>query len=58
LNKTLRLRVRPPLFPEPETATITAKEIMKRIDNIYREAKITERKKEINPYHTTQNLSQ
>ena len=51
LNKTLKLRLRPPSFPEPETITITAKEIMKRIDNLYREAKITERKKEINPYH-------
>ena len=51
LNKTLKLRLRPPSFPEPETITITAKEILKRIDDLYREAKITERKKEINPYH-------
>jgi hypothetical protein len=58
LNKTLKLRLRPPSFPEPETITITAKEILKRIDDLYREAKITERKKEINPYHTTQNLSE
>ena len=49
LNKTLRLRLRPPSFPEPETATITAKEIMERIDKIYREAEVTDRKKEINP---------
>jgi hypothetical protein len=49
--------VRPPSFPEPETATITAKEIMERIDKIYREAEVSERRKEINPYHTTQNLS-
>ena len=51
LNKTLRLRVRPPSFPEPETATITAKEIMERIGKIYREAEVRERRKEINPYH-------
>jgi hypothetical protein len=51
LNKTLRLRVRPPSFPEPETATITAKEIMERIDRIYREAEVSERRKEISPYH-------
>jgi|GEM_PF-2770129 PGF-CTERM protein len=50
LNKTLRLRVRPPSFSEPETATPTAKEIMERIDKIFREAKIPERRKEINPY--------
>jgi len=50
LNKTLRLRVRPPSFPEPETVTITAKEIMERIDKIYREAEVSERKKEIDPY--------
>ncbi|HJH27572.1 MAG TPA: hypothetical protein C5S37_12615 [Methanophagales archaeon] len=50
LNKTLRLEVRPPSFPEPETATITAKEIMERIDRIYREAEVSERGKEINPY--------
>ncbi|RLG32264.1 hypothetical protein DRN80_06390, partial [Methanosarcinales archaeon] len=49
LNKTLRLRLRPPSFPEPETATITAKEIMERIDKIYREAEVSERRKEINP---------
>ena len=50
LNKTLSLGLRPPSFPEPETATITAKEIMERIDRIYREAKVTEKRKEINPY--------
>ncbi|GEM_PF-2452478 len=49
LNKTLILVVRPPSFPKPETATITAKEIMNRIDKIYREAEVTERRKENNP---------
>jgi len=56
LNKTLRLRLRPPSFPEPETATITAKEIMERIDKIYREAEVSERRKEINPYLISLNL--
>lgn len=56
LNKTLRLSVRPPSFPEPETATVTAKEIMKRIDKIYREAEVSERRKEINPYLISLNL--
>jgi hypothetical protein len=56
LNKTLRLRVRPPLFPEPETATITAKEIVERIDRIYRDAEVSERRKEINPYLISLNL--
>nr|CBH39509.1 hypothetical secreted protein, containing PKD domain [uncultured archaeon] len=56
LNKTLRLRVRPPSFPEPETVTITAKEIVERIDRIYREAEVSERRKEINPYLISLNL--
>ncbi|MBE0516063.1 MAG: PKD domain-containing protein [Methanophagales archaeon] len=56
LNKTLRLKVRPPTFPEPETATPAAKEILERIDKIYREAEIPEKKKEINPYCISLNL--
>jgi hypothetical protein len=49
LNKTLKLEVRPPSFPEPETATPTAKEIVGRIDKIFRETGVVERVKEINP---------
>ncbi len=56
LNKTLSLGLRPPSFPEPETATITAKEIMERIDRIYREAEVSERRKEINSYLISLNL--
>ncbi|MEA2075745.1 MAG: PKD domain-containing protein [Euryarchaeota archaeon] len=56
LNKTLRLQVIPPSFPETETATITAKEIMERIDKIYREAEVSEKRKEINSYLISLNL--
>jgi hypothetical protein len=48
--------VRPPSFSEPETATPTAKEIMERIDKIFREAKISERRKEIKPIRHFFNL--
>jgi len=49
LNKTLGIEVEPPSFPEPETATPAAKEIVKRIDEIFREAEVTERGKENKP---------
>ncbi len=57
LNKTLSLRLRPPSFPEPETATPTAKEIVKRIDKIYAGAEISEIREEIaGPYGIALNL--
>jgi len=49
LNKTLGLSFRPPSFPEPETITPEAEEILARIDEIYRETAVVERIKEINP---------
>jgi PGF-CTERM protein len=54
LNKTLSIRLT--LFPGTETATPTAKEIVKRIDKIFREAEVPEKKKEINPYCISLNL--
>ena len=57
LNKTLSLRLRPPSFQEPETATQTAKEILERIDKIYAEAEISEIREEIaGPYGIALNL--
>jgi len=57
LNKTLSLGLRPPSFPKPETATPTAKEIVKRIDKIYREAEVSEIREEIaGPYSISLNL--
>lgn len=57
LNKTLSLGLRPPSFPEPETVTPAAKEILERIDKIYREAEITEIREEIaGPYRISLNL--
>lgn len=49
LNKTLNLNFRPLSFSEPETIMSEAKEILARIDRIYREAEVVERTKEKNP---------
>jgi hypothetical protein len=54
LNKTLSIRLT--LFPGTETATPTAREIVKRIDKIFREAEVTGRRKEINPSCISLNL--
>ncbi|MBE0516071.1 MAG: PKD domain-containing protein [Methanophagales archaeon] len=54
LNKTLKISF---LFPEQETATPTVKEIVKRIDRIFRDAEITEIREEIvNPYSFSLNI--
>jgi len=57
LNKTLSLGLRPPSFPEPETVTITAKEILERIDKIYAGAEISEIRDEFaGPYSISLNI--
>jgi len=49
LNKTIELSFRPPSFPEPETITPEAEEILAKIDKIYRETEVVERINEANP---------
>lgn len=57
LNKSLSLGPRPPSFPEPETATITAKELLERIDKIYAGAEISEIRDEFaGPYRISLNI--
>lgn len=57
LNKSLGLGLRPPSFPELETVTITAKELLERIDKIYAGAEISEIRDEFaGPYRISLNI--